>query len=48
MFTVRHKETGKLKTVYAVTGPNFLLWDKEKRHWYYDAIVNYRPYEVVV
>lgn len=48
MFHVRHKETGKLKTVYAVSGFNFLLWNDEESCWYYDFMGHYKPYEVTV
>ena len=46
MFSVRHVVTGQLQTVYGVNGTMFLLWYSEKETWYYDEMVNYRPYEV--
>lgn len=45
MFYVRHKESGKIRAVYAVKGTSFLLWD-ESIGWFYEDLSCYRPYEV--
>jgi hypothetical protein len=41
MFKVKHKETGEIRTVYAVNGLLFVFWDTEKEEWHYDLIINY-------
>ena len=46
MFQVRHKQTGKIRTVYGLNGTHYLLWDKEIG-WFYEDISAYRPSEVM-
>ena len=43
MFQVVHKETGVLRTVYAVIGMGFLLWNEEEVCWEDGNIEEYKP-----
>ena len=43
MFQVVHKETGEIRTVYAVTGNYFMVWNEQEACWDYDAMRNYKP-----
>lgn len=43
MFQVVHKETGEIRTVYAVTGNYFMVWNEQEGCWDYDAMRNYKP-----
>lgn len=43
MFQVMHKETGEIRTVYAVTGIRFLFWNDQEDCWQYGDMQNYKP-----
>lgn len=43
MFQVVHKETGAIRTVYAVTGSYFMFWNEQEACWDYDAMKKYEP-----
>lgn len=43
MFKVVHKETGVIRTVYAVTGIRFLLWNEQEACWEYGDMEKYKP-----
>ena len=43
MFKVRHKETGKIKTVYGWNGAHFMVYDDGI--WYYVPMTEYEPVE---
>ena len=43
MFQVVHKETGVIRTVYAVTGIRFLLWNEQEACWEYGDMEKYKP-----
>lgn len=45
MFKVRHKETGEIRTVYAINGSMFLLYDFCHNEWYYEYIRFFEPLE---
>ena len=48
MFRVRHKETGEIRTVYAVSGVLFLFYAHRTfavSHWEWGAIEDYEPVE---
>ena len=43
MLSVIHKETGKVREVYGMTGMRFMFWDEAEGAWVFDEIDNYRP-----
>lgn len=43
MFEVAHKGTGKVITVYAVSGMLFLVYDPDEELWGYVPMDDYRP-----
>ena len=43
MFKVRGKHTGKVRTVYGMSGVNFLFYEDGK--WFYGPIDAYEPVE---
>ncbi len=47
MYKVRHIETGEVKTVFAVSGLNFLFYDGKDEHgipmWSYGEMNQYEP-----
>lgn len=47
MFSVYHKDSGKVYTVYAVNGLLLIVWDAEARHWSWLPISECEPVEVV-
>ena len=45
MFRVRHKVSGEVRTVYAMDGLYFMVWDAEARTWCWVPISEYEPVE---
>ena len=43
MISVIHKETGKVREVYGMTGMRFMFWDEAEGAWVFDEIDNYKP-----
>lgn len=47
MFQVIHKQTGKIRTVYGMSGIKFLFWNDDEACWEYGDMDNYSPAEVI-
>ena len=45
MVKVRHKETGKVRVVYGISGLFFLMWEDSTDSWFYADMNKYRPLE---
>ena len=45
MFRVRHKVSGEVRTVYAMDGLYFMIWNAETRTWCWVPISEYEPVE---
>ena len=45
MFKVKHKVSGEVRTVYAMDGLYFMIWNAETRTWFWVPILEYEPVE---
>ena len=43
MFQVMHRETGEIRTVYAVYGTLLLFWNEQGTCWDFGSIEKYKP-----
>ena len=47
MYKVRNRSDGSIRTVYAVSGQYFMVWNVQEQHWEWVDVTEFEPLEEI-